>query len=278
MKNVISFMNMKGGVGKTTLCVNLADCLVRHFNKTVLIIDMDPQFNATQYILSPEFYAQEIFPENKTIRTIFETKELKSDVFNGTPNLKKEPIIAHIEHTKSGLDLVCGDLRMCNIPSNNPKIENRLKRFIQNNNLNEKYDFIFIDCPPTNSIYTVAAFITSKYYLLPVKPDFLSSLGINLFQSYLADLDDDENLECLGMIFTMVQNYPYYSDKMHELRITHKIDVFDNIIKQSSEISSNSEKQKTMYQSAFKSDIINLTQEFLDRYSSKEGDHYEQHS
>ena len=52
MGKVISFMNMKGGVCKTTLCVNIANTLATHFKEKVLLIDMDPQFNASQYILS----------------------------------------------------------------------------------------------------------------------------------------------------------------------------------------------------------------------------------
>ena len=49
---VISFINMKGGVGKTTLCVDIAEYLANFMDKKVLIIDIDPQFNATQSILS----------------------------------------------------------------------------------------------------------------------------------------------------------------------------------------------------------------------------------
>lgn len=67
---IISFMNMKGGVGKTTLCVNLADAISRKFDKSVLLIDFDPQANSTQYILKPEIY-REIYDSEKTVYRIY---------------------------------------------------------------------------------------------------------------------------------------------------------------------------------------------------------------
>ena len=53
---IISFMNMKGGVGKTSLCVNMAIKLTRKYNKKILIVDLDPQMNATQYLLTIIIY------------------------------------------------------------------------------------------------------------------------------------------------------------------------------------------------------------------------------
>ena len=70
---VISFINMKGGVGKTTLAINIGYTLVKHFHKDVLLIDMDPQFNATQALItkssSIEAY-QELRKNNKTIASL----------------------------------------------------------------------------------------------------------------------------------------------------------------------------------------------------------------
>ena len=53
---IISFMNMKGGAGKTSLCVNMAIKLTRKYNKKILIVDLDPQMNATQYLLTIKLY------------------------------------------------------------------------------------------------------------------------------------------------------------------------------------------------------------------------------
>lgn len=271
-RNVIAFMNMKGGVGKTTLCVNLADCLARHFDKSILIIDIDPQFNSTQYLVEHEHYIENLFKTNKTIRTVFKIKEIDSDVLTGTISDEAESIDAHIESISENLDLLCGDLRMIDLDVKSPKLENRLKKFIKTKKLDEEYDFIFIDCPPTYSIYTIAAYNASKYYILPVKPDFLSILGINLFQRTLSSMGDEEHkIQCLGMIFTLVQNYPYVNNKMEQLREKYRFYTFTNNMKQSTKILDNAEKQVCMYNSDFKSDIINLAQEFLDKYNEAEG-------
>ncbi len=69
---VVSFMNMKGGVGKTTLAVNVAYALARVHSKKILVVDGDPQFNATQYLLEDEAYLEHVNDEKKgTIRDIF---------------------------------------------------------------------------------------------------------------------------------------------------------------------------------------------------------------
>jgi chromosome partitioning protein len=72
MPQVISFINMKGGVGKTTLAVNVAHGLASVHRKKVLIVDADPQFNATQYLLDEDVYLEHIEdPKKGTIREIF---------------------------------------------------------------------------------------------------------------------------------------------------------------------------------------------------------------
>lgn len=68
---VISFVNMKGGVGKTTLSVNVADFLVKRHSKKVLFIDMDPQFNATQCLIKGSDYMEYIQEGGTTVVDIF---------------------------------------------------------------------------------------------------------------------------------------------------------------------------------------------------------------
>src|SRR5687768_9721021 len=69
---VVSFVNMKGGVAKTTLAVNVADCLVRRNEKRVLVVDIDPQFNATQCLLSGTHYVEGLERGGHTILDIFD--------------------------------------------------------------------------------------------------------------------------------------------------------------------------------------------------------------
>ena len=71
---VISLINMKGGVGKTTLSTNICDCLSRRNNKKVLLIDIDPQFNATQCLFTGEEYIKHLTENKDTIVSVFEEK------------------------------------------------------------------------------------------------------------------------------------------------------------------------------------------------------------
>ncbi|MES2407601.1 MAG: AAA family ATPase [Pseudomonadota bacterium] len=69
----ISFVNMKGGVGKTTLALNVADCLARTHNKKVVVIDVDPQFNATQCLFTGDEYVDMLKAKADTILNVFDT-------------------------------------------------------------------------------------------------------------------------------------------------------------------------------------------------------------
>lgn len=74
---IISFMNMKGGVGKTSLCVNLAVILAKKYKKKILIVDMDPQMNATQYLFKKEIYDKEFFEKRKPFMNYLKFFKLK---------------------------------------------------------------------------------------------------------------------------------------------------------------------------------------------------------
>jgi len=78
---VVSFVNMKGGVAKITLAMNVADCLVRRHDKTVLVVDIDPQFNATQCLLSGTEYVEGLEGGGHTILEVLMTH--RDDIFRG---------------------------------------------------------------------------------------------------------------------------------------------------------------------------------------------------
>lgn len=81
---VVSLVNMKGGVGKTTLAVNMADFLVKRYSKRVLLVDVDPQFNATQCLLNGDEYVNYIKNGGTTIIDIFNYEKMTASVVYGT--------------------------------------------------------------------------------------------------------------------------------------------------------------------------------------------------
>ena len=152
MGDVISVINMKGGVGKTTLSIGIADYLSQN-KYSVLIIDADPQFNSTQAMLDEykkkgyedlesekNYYNIEVLPNNKTIYKLFEFQTNMSRVYS-TP--KADDLIINL---KNNLDILCGDLSLVlvNKVSDHTFVK-RIRNFIEDNNLKEKYDYIIID-------------------------------------------------------------------------------------------------------------------------------------
>lgn len=197
-RNIISFMNMKGGVGKTTVCVNIAGCLADQ-GKKILLIDIDPQMNATQYLLNPQNIQKVIddkYTEKETIYWLY--KDSAEDDLYGISGEEPDSVSSSessisekiIYNVRENLDLICGDLRMTNIVDTDGTATDTLNLFIDNASLRDKYDFIFIDCPPTQSVYTTSAFKASDFYLLIIKPDYLSTIGLSLFEKIVGKFNN----------------------------------------------------------------------------------------
>lgn len=256
---VVSFINMKGGVGKTTLCKEMATYMSTHILNDnekpykILLIDIDPQSNLTQALDEryqkglgdmifrkkyEEDYEPEIIP---SIQNIFNPPELGNVVDWSIINLK------------DNLDLVPGELETIFLErSQNNSTANKLLDFIEDNKLKDEYDFIFIDCPPTYSIYTEMAFFCSDYYYIPVVPDAYSTLGVDLLQKVVKDIIKEHRntvfknkaINNLGIVFSRVDltNKPKQSDyieAMKELDIVKENDIyiFRNKFKESNKVS-----------------------------------------
>lgn len=208
---VISFINMKGGVGKTTLTKELG-IYFSDKGKKVLLIDSDPQSNLTQSIF-------EIFKviESEKIKTVGEIKKRLDDL----PSINKlydnssymEPINKDcvIKELTQNLSIIPGSLTSMFYGKNpNGDLEQALHNFIERENLKNKYDLIFIDCPPTYSSYTVSAILSSDFYIIPVKPDAYSALGIDMLEEVIKKIEESyrdtfsmKPIRNLGIIFTM---------------------------------------------------------------------------
>lgn len=199
---VISFINMKGGVGKTTLCVGIAEFLANNLGKSVLVIDVDPQFNATQSLLGHygrvDEYLTVIQPAKRTIRRIF---EVPTSLLDHAQTVQASDVVTKISPT---LDAILGDINIIFDTSQESIRIQKIKRFIEDNNLRAAYDYIFIDSPPTISIFTDAALVASDYYLVPVKIDHYSVLGASSLVSVIRNLRHNHNqgIQHMGFVYT----------------------------------------------------------------------------
>jgi len=207
---VISLINMKGGVGKTTLSTNICDCLARRNKKKVLLIDIDPQFNATQCLFSGDEYIQLLKDNNDTIINVFEntSRSLASTVSGLSESKPKNLKDIKPQIFKENFHILPGNLDLYRLEmAPGSGRENRLSRFIQEIQKNEEYDYIIIDTPPTPSIWMTSALLASDYYLIPVKPDPISYIGVDLLETIIEDKREDLNIKitCIGLVFSMVE-------------------------------------------------------------------------
>ncbi|SHH67948.1 ParA family protein [Clostridium grantii] len=258
---VISIINYKGGVGKTTITSNLAAELSKNKNK-VLAIDLDPQSNLTFSFLDVSKWHQK-YESKKTIKTWFNKCIDENDPIELSKFIIKPYEVN--KHVSKNLDLISSHLALINIDlelavmlggaserqqrNNFLKVHSMLKNGIKS--LEGKYDFILIDCPPNFNIVTKNSLICSDYFLVPAKPDFLSTLGIeqlkkhtdNLLSTYnnYASFTDNNytsvNPSFLGVIFNMVtikKNDLISAQKQFEDQIRSKaIPVFNSKIRES---------------------------------------------
>ncbi len=207
---VASFVNMKGGVAKTTLAVNVADCIARRNGKRVLVIDIDPQFNATQCLLSGSAYVEGLQSGEHTILNVFDDSPRAVASTVKMPQLKEPVGIKDIRAWKvrNNLYLLPGNLELYRLEMGGGQgRENRLKRFIETLASNDEFDIVIIDTPPTPSAWMASALIASDYFLVPVKPEPLSVTGIDLLMSVVKQITENHalRLDCAGVVLTIAE-------------------------------------------------------------------------
>jgi chromosome partitioning protein len=211
MAKTVALINMKGGVGKSTIAVNLAWQLsgIQGQDNNVLVVDLDPQFNASQYLLGAQGYSEKIVePKHATIWDVLEqqTRTPRS----GTPRVlnPEDAIVTVREWPENRLDLLPSTLELAWSLKQPAQKEWLLAKFLKK--VNEKYNLIIIDCAPTESLLTTGAYIASDYVIVPVKPEYLSTIGLPLLARSLDDFHqqyDDQKVEMLGIVFNHATQY-----------------------------------------------------------------------
>jgi len=276
---VISFINMKGGVAKTTLSLNIADCLCTRHDKRVLVIDVDPQFNATQCLMSGEKYVEHIENQRDTIINVFD-RSLRPTV--GIVNGPKEAAPKNLEDikpfkVKKNYFLLPGALDLYRLEmAPGEGRENRLKRYLETAGKN--YDFVIIDTPPTPSVWMTSALITSDYYVIPVKADPISLTGIDLLYGIINEKKDNFglNIKCLGLVFTIVEDGTIVFRKAKENLAANdrwKNLVFSRFLPKRIEVARQQLNQQFILSgndTPLKQSLVNITKELLERVENNE--------
>lgn len=208
----VSLINMKGGVGKTTLAVNLAWAFadaIDGWAVRVLLVDLDPQFNASQYMLGYHRYRTRIHAANApTVQSIFEGSHAPLDHSSVSHNVYADYRVEYGEELHGRLDLIPSRLELAYVLRQPEQKEHLLADFISK--VENRYDLIFFDCPPTESLLTTAAYLASDYVLVPVKPEFLSIIGLPLLARSMADFNSkfpDRQLQLAGIVFNESDEY-----------------------------------------------------------------------
>lgn len=223
MTTVVSVINLKGGVAKTTTTVQLAECLASEFSKRVLVIDLDPQTNATIALIGEERW-EELEEQKQTLFYLFNDKlEQKSD-FNINKAIQSRVSNLRLRF----LSLLPSSIRLIDIQDRIRDISDKtsysinpmevLKTAVYNQFKN--YDYVFIDCPPNLGFITRNGIEISNYYLIPTIPDSLSTYGIPQIIKTIHDFKTTRNLqiECLGLIITKYSSISSaHSRGMYEL-------------------------------------------------------------
>lgn len=205
MARKVALINMKGGVGKSTLAANLAwEISDDPWYKKVLVIDLDPQFNCSQYLVGARRMEQ-IFANNApTVQDIFSDPGLSA---SGSALSKA---IIHVRETpyyREGIDLIPSRPELSQILRNPAGKELLLKRAVDL--IESRYGLVIVDCPPTESLFTTAAYLAADYILVPVRPQFLATVGLPLLEKSLNEFEEmypGEVPKLLGIAFNAVQS------------------------------------------------------------------------
>lgn len=185
MSKIIAVANQKGGVGKTTTCINLSS-FVAAMGKKTLMVDIDPQGNCTSGVgISKHDLKQSIYSV-----LVGDCSARDAIVHTSVPGQDILP---------SNIDLAGAEIELIKVPSR----EKVLRKVLQP--LKNKYDYIFIDCPPSLALLTVNALTAADSILIPIQGEFFALEGLSQLMNTikLAKKHLNPTLEVEGVLLTM---------------------------------------------------------------------------
>ncbi|MFW6015765.1 MAG: ParA family protein [bacterium] len=234
MSDIISIVNQKGGIGKTTTAHNLSYALAVKENKKVLVIDLDPQMNLSNT------FGIDCYAQKQSIYDVMKDKEL--------------PLTSIIQKTDNeGLDIVPSALELSGAEIEFVRRINSaalLERSISNS-IRETYDFILIDCPPSLGILTINALTASDYVIIPLQPEVYALYGIELLLRTINEIQEETNpeLSILSALITMHDGRLNIHKEMTEkIGSYFKGNLFDTLIKTNTTLKESQAKNQSVFE------------------------------
>lgn len=200
MTIVLSSINLKGGVGKTTIAVNYAAYCGRK-DRRVLLCDLDPQANASFGMIGVEGWEQHTSTKG-TVADLLGARRHKSaqGAARGFDDVVIREAWENVDLIPSHLDLFTVDLDLAGLTAREFQLRKSLKEHL------DDYDVVICDCPPNLTLPTQNALAISTNFVVPVSLDYLSVLGIGLLLSRITSLSEDLDVELAnsGIIISRV--------------------------------------------------------------------------
>lgn len=185
MGKVIAIANHKGGVGKTTTAINLSSCLGAAEYKT-LLVDMDPQANATSGLGLKEF------GEKQSIYNVLIGRRKIEEII-----VKTE--VSDLDIVPSNIDLIGAEIELVNEIARETKLKTVLSPIL------DKYDYIIIDTPPSLGILTLNVLVSAEFVIVPIQCEYYALEGLSHFFKTVQKIKTalNPNLELEGVVLTM---------------------------------------------------------------------------
>ena len=188
MSKIIAIANQKGGVGKTTTCINLAASLAAT-HRNVLLIDLDPQGNATM---------GSGIDKNSTEHTTCDL--LLGDVSLEDLVIKRDTVEdVHYDVLPGNGDLTAAEVALMGMPNRERQLRNALE------NVREEYDYILIDCPPSLNMLTLNALVAANSVMIPMQCEYYALEGLSALMETVESIRSTVNpeLKIEGLLRTM---------------------------------------------------------------------------